>query len=414
MLVYGQVVTIGRMKGRIIEGEHIYKMSSKALSDSAKQTYSGKELKKLPLIAKLTVKEFEPVKLEINGNIYVSDLILDKATSSPITKERLIEQLSKTGNTPYEFSKIEVDLGKGLYLPSISKLNELRRTALEEYQEQTRKSYKRQELNLLLEKSVNRSANIVHAISVLLNTLSDKENYSYLAKVQNVYIPYLYFIKMPNLVDKLCRQYSVYVYLPSILKNVHTNIFDNFKVKGVVISNISQLDIVPKKIEKIGNFTLNVFNKYTVSELAKFGIIKYIASPELNSQELNELISSSCIPAEVYVYGNLPLMTMQYCPITHMNKCPEHCSKMCEKGSYELKDRMGFTFKLRQDNTQTITTLYNSKTTFISSNKLPCASICISFLGENEEEKEKVIDTVISGNRLEGEKYTNGNMSREV
>ena len=139
-----------------------------------------------------------------------------------------------------------------------------------------------------------------------------------------------------------------------------------------------------------------------------------MASPELNKQELNELLSSSNICSEVFVYGNLPLMTMQYCPISHANHCPENCPKMCEKSNYELKDRMGFKFKIKQDNSQTITTLYNSKTTFIPSNDLSCNVVCVSFLDETLDEREKVIDAVICCSRLEGDKYTNGNMMKEV
>ena len=418
----GEVVTIGRMKGKILEGEKIYKMSSRALSDSAKQTYSGKELKKLPLEAKLTVKEGQPIVLDVNGKAFVSNLIPERANSSPITKERLIEQLSKTGNTPYEFSNIEIDLGEGLYLPSIRKLNELRRTALEELQEAVRKSYKKKELQLSFDYSHAKRTNNSHKLSVLLNCLSENENYSYLVKADDIYIPYSYFIKMANLVQRLCNKYHVYIYLPNIIQSNMEKKFkknleyicENFNINGAVISNISQLSLLPCTFEKIGNYTLNVFNSNTVKELMNLGISRFIVSPELNKQELNELTNSSNLPSEVFVYGNLPLMTMQYCPITHSNHCPENCPKLCEKGNYELKDRLGFRFKIKQDNSQTITTLYNSKTTFIDSSDLSCESVCISFLDENEEEKIKVIDTVLLGNRLEGENYTNGNMSREV
>lgn len=418
----GKIVTIGRMKGKILEGEKIFKMSSKALSDSAKQTFSGKEIKKQSLEALLKVNEGQPVTLEINGNTFVSDLIPEKANSLPITKERLIEQLSKTGNTPYEFSKITIDLGKNLYLPSISKLNELRRLALETYQENERKSYKREEIQLYTNITNVNHVNGKRDLSVLLNNLSTDENYSYLSKANSVYIPYYCFIEMPNLVQKLCNSYPIYIYLPSIIHNSMENEFkekikfisETFTVKGAVISNISQFYILPAEFEKIGNYTLNVFNGYTVKELANLGISKYTISPELTKQELNELTESSCIPSEVLAYGNLPLMTMQYCPITHSNHCPNNCPKLCKTGKYELKDRLGFKFKIKQDNSQTITTLYNSKTTFIETSDLSCDSVCISFLDENEKEKENIINTILLGSRLEGEIYTNGNMAREV
>ena len=45
-----EVITIGRMKGNIAPGDKIFKISSKSLSDSAKETYSGKEIKKIKYI----------------------------------------------------------------------------------------------------------------------------------------------------------------------------------------------------------------------------------------------------------------------------------------------------------------------------------------------------------------------------
>ena len=409
----GEIVTIGRMKGKIIEGAKVYKMSSKVLSDKAKQTFSGKELKKIPLSVKLTVKKDLPITLKIANQVYTSDVIPEIATSSPITKERLIKQLSKTGNTPYEFSTIDIDLDDGLFIPSISKLNELRRSALEKYEESIRLSYKRNEPTLEFHNIKNNYEMKNQNISVLLNTITEDEDFSYLDTCDIVYIPYSFFITNPYTVKKICDKYRVYIYLPNILKN-YKNVFEQFNVTGAVISNLGQINIVPNFIEKVGNYTLNVFNKYTINELKEMGITKIMLSPELNKPELTELISTSCIQTELFVYGNLPLMTMQYCPITHYNRCPSTCARLCENGNYELKDRLGFRFKLMRDNVQGTTTLYNSKITSISSSDLPCNSVCISFITESSKERKEIIDTTTSGNRLEGEKYTNGNMSREV
>ena len=412
----GEIVTIGRMKGNIIEGAKIYKMSSKVLSDFAKISYSGKEIKKIPLNAKLIVKAGVPVELEIGSQTYLSDLIPEQANTSPITKSRIIEQLSKTGNTPYEFKKIEIDMDDNLYLPSLGKLNELRRNALEQYQKQMRSLYKREELKLESKQFCNDS-NIIkngNKVSVLLNNLSQCDDYSYLYKCDIVYIPYSCFINSPNIAKTLCDKYSVYIYLPNILKSFDKCVFDKFKIKGAVLSNIGQFNMIPANIEKFGNYTLNIFNSYTIDELKNIGITKVMASPELSKQDLENLIKSSPLPIEIFAYGNLPLMTMQYCPLTHTNHCPTNCAKLCEKGNYELKDRLGFRFKIRRDNTQETTTLYNSKITSIALDDLSCDSICVSFLDESEEKRKNVLDVITSGKRLEGENYTNGNMLRDV
>jgi hypothetical protein len=63
---------------------------------------------------------------------------------------------------------------------------------------------------------------------------------------------------------------------------------------------------------------------------------------------------------------------------------------------------------------QTITTIYNSKTTSISYDEFNVNSVRIDILDESIEEINNIINTVKSSNRLEGKNYTNGNLNRIV
>ena len=144
------------------------------------------------------------------------------------------------------------------------------------------------------------------------------------------------------------------------------------------------------------------------------GFSRVTLSPELNKENLSELASFSNIDAEILAYGRLPLMTMQYCPLSHSNKCPKNCNKMCKSSSYELKDRLGFVFKLYVDSFQTVTTLYNSKITWLPLSEIKSDYIRLSFLEESESEKKDIINSIISGHRFEGENFTNANFSKDV
>ncbi|MBR6033399.1 MAG: DUF3656 domain-containing protein [Clostridia bacterium] len=428
----GDFVTLGRMKGNIHLGDKIYKMSSKQLTDSAKQSFSGKELKKLDLSANLVIQPNKFVTLEVTPlkepyndiSVFVqSDIMPEDATSSPITKERLIEQISKTGNTQFEFKNIDISLGDNLYLPSIGKLNELRRTALEQLQEKMKNSYKRSFVKVPQPNSVISKKTVsARKIAVLLNSIVPSESYSYLDSANAVYIPLCAFNKQQNILKEICNKYNVYIYLPNIMQNKLENefkkdienAFDSFNLKGAVISNISQIDFIPSGKDLIANYTLNVFNSNTVLELSNLGFSRFTASPELTKQEFDELTQASNLPSEVLVYGRLPLMTMQYCLLSHSNHCPQGCPQMCKSDKYELKDRLGFKFIVKNDPNQTITTLYNSKITSIDSKDLQCDFIRVSFLDESENKKNEIIQAIIAGQKLEGENYTNGNYSRIV
>ena len=155
-------VTIGRMKGNIKVGDKVYRISSKTLSDFAKASYDNCENKKIPLNCTVTIKKNTPISMEISTNkntcynelyssIYVkeiSNMIPIDALKTPISVERVVKQISKTTNTPFSFENITVLLDDGLYVPSISTLNELRRTALEKVEQEILSRAKRTLIDL--------------------------------------------------------------------------------------------------------------------------------------------------------------------------------------------------------------------------------------------------------------------------
>ena len=106
--------------------------------------------------------------------------------------------------------------------------------------------------------------------------------------------------------------------MPTILRdNFKVNfdrIINTFNLKGMVISSLSQIDLLKKyNLDLIGNYTLNAYNSYTINVLKDFGIKYLCITPELNDKLTKEQIDFSSIPLELFVYGRIPLMTMNYC-----------------------------------------------------------------------------------------------------
>ena len=425
-------VEIGRMKGNISENDKIYKIESKELTDIALKSFNS-ENKKIKLSATLTVKENLPIELKITSlenGFYkdlsvcnVSNIIPEPATNTPITKERLISQLNKTGNTEFEFTNININLDDNLYIPSISSLNELRRDSLSKLE------------NLVLSKYINHvdlvKLNLKHnnlnthnkKVAVLLNTINLNFDYSNLNNVDKLYIPLKYFIleDYSSILKNLCDNFNVYIYMPTIIRKNYKNIIANkldkilekFKICGFVISHISQIEMTKKyNLELIGNYTLNVFNNLSINELNNIGLSTITYSPELDKSFINFLD----IPknSELIVYGKLPVMTMNYCPLGASNKCYADCKKLCKSvEKFYLKDRLNFKFRIIPDNIETVTTMYNSKITSISHLDFICSNIRIDIIDESVEEINNIVKTALSGNRLEGKDYTNGNTLKE-
>lgn len=71
-------------------------------------------------------------------------------------------------------------------------------------------------------------------------------------------------------------------------------------------------------------------------------------------------------------------------------------------------------FRILPDNIQSVTTIFNSKTTSISPKDCNVDFARIDILDESINEINSIINVIKSGNRLEGIEYTNGNLNREI
>ncbi|MGN1328050.1 MAG: DUF3656 domain-containing protein [Clostridia bacterium] len=443
----GTVVKLGRMKGKIRVGAKVYKLTSKTLFDSCRATFSqGAEIKKIPVKCSLTVKKNLPITLKLEANCppfynnilveLVSDIIPDEATNSPISEDRLKEQLSKLGNTPYYFKHISINLDNNLHIPSISCINNLRRTAINMLQEKVLTNFnetRKDDFGLPIVQNNTREKSSSRKITLLLENINTDFDYSKIENVDNVYIPLKFLTnkKYINQISALSSKFNIFVYMPTIIKPNYKNLLLNnldsiltrFNIKGFVISNISGFMLLQdylkehsnKKYTFIANYTMNIFNTITIKQLQKLGINMVTPSVELNKNILQKLCSESSLPVELIAYGRTVLMNSSYCLLGKSNKCYPECKIRCSNNlQYYLKDRLGFNFRIMPDNIQTVTAIYNSKITSIDTQDFDVDYLRINILDENIEEINQIIKTVKSGQKLEGKNFTNGNLNKEI
>ena len=446
------IVTIGRMKGSNIRiNSNIYKIQSKELSDRALKSYSNVENIKIPLKATIIVHKNKPITLNVEtleknsgffSNINVtlfSDITPQEATNSPITKDKIITQLSKTGNTEFEFKEINIDLENNLFVPNIS-LNELRRHALSKIEDvvlnKLSRNYNKDFKNKFedTDNSLNNTKNNIKMtnkkINILLNLLHTEYDYTLINDIDNVYIPFKYFIdkKYKETILKITNKFNTHIYLPTISKDYYLNLIKNnlleitktYKISGIVVSNLGEFGILKnifknKDIDITANYTFNVFNNYSEEELSSLGFDTFTISPELDRFSITSILKNKKTSSELIIYGKTPVMNSNYCLLGNSNKCYKECLRKCENSNkYYLKDRMGFKFRIIPDNSQTITTIYNSKILSISPLDFNSDNYRIDLLDENIFEINNIISTIKSGNRLDGENYTNGNLNRNI
>ena len=379
--------------------------------------------------------ELEVASLDEPGNTYFGlsasascEIHPIEAISNPISKERLIEQLNKTTDTNFEFKQINIEMDDNIYIPKISSINALRRDAL----------------NALYQKGINNftrvlpsklpSTELVHqhvfpsirTYSVLLNSIDTSMDYSSLKNVDRVYIPLKFFIKkeFESKLLEISQFTNCYIDIPTIVRDNFRNVFYNnfdekvnkFNIKGIVISNLSGIEFMMKYVGKlniVSKYTLNIYNNHTIDELKKVGVNRVTVSPELDSEAIIDLCDNSSLPTEFLVYGKLPVMHIQYCPLGKSNKCFPTCSIICKTSNrFYLEDKLGYKFEFVPDNMQTITKIYNSKINSIDYAKFPFDSCLISIT--DEDNLDEIIYNVKNNIKFEGKNYTNGNLNKFV
>lgn len=446
----GKKVTIGRMKGNISVGNKVYKLSSKELTTSARQSFENTENKKILINGIVTIEKGQPMCMQIictntrhssdnyhNIKINVkSSIIPEEAQNSPLTADRVEKQIRKTGNTPFEFENVKIELDDNCYIPSISSLNELRRTALEMLEA---KVIEEKQKNIEIKHNEISSVKpavtptLPPKISLSLRNLNVDYDYTKLegSKIDKIYLALKLFLNKSysDIIKYLTDNYDVYIYLPIIIKPNYKNIVFNvlndtikkYKIHGFIVSNLADFEALEqykKDYELIGNYSLNVFNINTIKEYQKLGLNRITLSRELSKDVINELnaqANKSKIETELIVYGNLPIMAMSYCLLGQTNKCYPNCGLYCKNNSnYYLKDRLGLEFKIIPDNLQTVTLLCNSKTLSIPTNDINIKNVRVDMIDENIDEINRILNTAYNRDKLEGQNYTNGNLNREV
>lgn len=430
-------VKIGRMKGNISVGDKLYKLSSNELSTLAESSLR-KENRKISLNARISIAKGTAISLNVysfqnkktlydNLNFIVySDVFPEKAINSPLTEEKVLNNIKKTGNTFINFENIQINMEPDVFF-SISTINELRRKAIQYINDYiSKKTLRKPLINLTLNRNNYTKISKEKNISLLLNNLSLENDYSKLKNINCLYIPLQYFLDKDfnSLLITLCNNFSVYVYMPTIAKEHYFNtikakldgIVSSYNIHGFVVSNLGQIELVNKfGLELVSNYTMNISNSYSVSTLGRLGLNVFTMSPEFEKSAILNLLENSALQSEMIVYGRIPLMNTNYCPLGRSNKCYAECRKLCKSGKqFYLKDRLGIKFPVVPNSVNTVCTIYNSRILSVASSDFEVDRVRIDILNENVDEIQNIIDTIRSGNRLEGKNYTNGNLNRII
>lgn len=341
---------------KVTPGSIVNKTLDNELFNKAREEYSYTNRKRIALEGIFTARLKQNPIFEIrdkDGNSIrvVSDEIVQKAEKLEITKEKVQEQLNKTGDTPYSFEKLEITIDSGCFL-SVKAINNLRRNAIEQLNNKRIKIHSRA-LNVdikqilsqqLQEKSSNNKKARVGIVAGIRSIENAKAAIN--SGADEIYIlgDYNYNANQMLIEEaaSLSRETgsSLYYVLPQITRNnevrniegILTETFKKWDNIGLVISNLGHLLLAHrlKPIDIRGNFSLNIFNSISANHLRAEGVSSLCMSPELNLSQIKELAQKTTLLIEGIVYGYIPAMITEYCPSSTLGKC-NSCKKQGNK-----------------------------------------------------------------------------------
>ena len=316
--------------------------------------------RELDIDLRIKIGERPLIKVK-SGDLYGDfelDRVVEVAKKSGLERERVIENISKTGDSIFRVKNIDLDLDENAFLP-ISAINELRREATKILE------------NKILEGSIDRfeienknfekkNKDKKSKIKVFFNKFKDLENSS-LKDIDEIIIRAKDLEKFNKKYEN--REVSIFLdkfYSYYELENLREYILKNQNVRGIWVNNLSEYYIFKDDgLEINGDIGLNVFNKVTSDFLCNLGLKSITLSPELNSRQIQKIINKNDAEINVISYGRVPVMTMKHCPFSVIKNCKnEKNCPTCKYKNYLLRDEKNVDFEVLRQNT--FTEIFNS------------------------------------------------------
>ena len=122
---------------------------------------------------------------------------------------------------------------------------------------------------------------------------------------------------------------------------------------AMLVRSLGALHELDGSIMAIGDFSLNVTNRITASEVLRRGLSAFTPSFDLDETQLLSLVRGALAPwAEVVIHHPMPLFHMEHCVIAAtLSTGSDHktCGRPCEKHQLALRDRAGMDHPLEAD-----------------------------------------------------------------
>lgn len=440
---------------RIKSGTVLYRTKNRMLLEELDQSIQFEKIQE-KIYGYFTLSIGKPAKLIVCADTVsaeaASEVKAELAGKRPLAEEQVRRQLEKTGETPFVFETLDIEMDPNAFLP-MQQLNEMRRQALAELEKGICRQYHRdleantkdvENTSVFCEKKeiVYKNTNGQPLeknpkLTVLAETLEQLQTIETFTgefgTVHRVYVDSamegdLFGTKEALAICERLRRSGTEVYLamPHIFRDETDTLFTAQYAKkirtgfdGILVRNLESIRFL-KQIgfdrHVISDHNLYVFNKYTKQFWNENGITQFTVPLELNRQEMNVL---GIEDGELVLYGNLAVMISAQC----VEKTTRGCRK--KDGMTILTDRYQNRFSVRNRCRECYNVIYNSSPLYLLDLKeevwkLDPKGVRLQFSVEDKKQTAQILhayrENFILGKQTEfwPEDYTRGHFKRGV
>ena len=343
-----------------------FREGNQSLFDYLDKTYVEGERQE-PVKGLVSLREGEPaaLSLAVSGlgkeepereiRVAVTGQEAQTALNQPITKEKLLKQMGKTGGTPFVFETLEAEMSGSPFLP-VQALNELRRQGLKALEDAVLGQYRRESGTAEPEKIGSEKRQRETGQPCRLTAQTEREDVARelltIPEISRIYLDscgigaerWEELAAACKAVGKEC-----YLSLPQIFRKEAREYFrrerESFLAAGFdgcLIRSAEELLFLREEYSWNGKLifdsSLYTFNRKAQETMIRLGADELTYPLELNSGELGALDG---LGEELVVYGNLPVMVSAQCIRRTVSGC-DHRPEVVR-----LKDRLGKEFPVR-------------------------------------------------------------------
>lgn len=361
--------------------------------DKVRKTYVQQETK-IPVQGNIRLRTGQPAEFTVSARgvtVSVRDDPVSAAVSQPVSREMVIQQLSRTGNTCYTMESVEITMDEHIFLPK-QILNRLRRNALDgltkEFSEPHRRKAPPQPFGSFSgEKASGKMERVSDEPPYFTAVVEEKSQLA--AVLEYDYISRIYLdcsMYGDNLTGELTRHITkihaagrlAYFVFPAVFRRktacfyeTHWQQLEQTGIDGYLAADMDVLGFLDQRLADKSRCVLGhglyAWSDETKDCYRERGWLYDTIPLELNRKELTARDNRT---GELVIYGYTPLMISAQCILRTLGSC-KGTKRLCY-----LKDRYAKEFPVKNNCRECYNIIYNSQPLSLIRLSGEAAAIC--------------------------------------